>query len=210
MTLLMALLGTAVPAPSTVGTIKGPELVAGSIRDADYPRGAISNGEQGSVHLALLIGPDGEARSCIGTAATRLSILPSATCRMILNRFKYVSARDATGTAVQSVSSLIIHWKLNQRYRPSIGDFVFPVAELPKGAKEATVKVVLATDERGAIFDCAADTEESAKRKAALVEAACKAMRATGRVPPAVFDGKAVPAIQSLSVGFLVQRPSGG
>lgn len=75
-------------------------LIAGAIRDRDYPRAARAARREGSVTVRFTVSPEGRVHDCIVAHASGDAALDAATCRLIERRFRYAPARDATGTPV--------------------------------------------------------------------------------------------------------------
>jgi protein TonB len=82
------------------GVAVGARLVAGRIRDSDYPRSASRTGATGTVVLHLSVGPDGRVAGCRLARTSGSADLDEATCRLARERFRYSPARDSQGRAV--------------------------------------------------------------------------------------------------------------
>ncbi len=100
-----------VPAPSVP-----PELVAGRITDADYPRDARANRAEGEVAVVLLVRPDGRVGDCRVDRSSGDPSLDAATCRLIQSRFRYRPAEDATGEPVEAETGWVQVWALGGGY----------------------------------------------------------------------------------------------
>lgn len=72
-------------------------LIAGAIRDRDYPKDARRQQIQGSTTVRFTVGSDGRARGCTIARSSSSPLLDQATCRLIEARFRYAPARDAAG-----------------------------------------------------------------------------------------------------------------
>lgn len=72
-------------------------LIAGAIRDRDYPRDARQRRVQGSVTVRFTVSSDGRVRDCVVTRSSGSGLLDQATCQLIEARFRYSPARDGTG-----------------------------------------------------------------------------------------------------------------
>lgn len=72
-------------------------LVAGTIRDRDYPRAARRDRIQGVVTVRFTVGTDGRVSDCVVARSSGSALLDESTCRLIEARFRYAPARDAAG-----------------------------------------------------------------------------------------------------------------
>ena len=96
-----------VPAPAVP-----PELVAGRITAADYPRAARANRAEGEVAVVLLVRPDGRVGDCRIDRSSGDPALDAATCRLIQSRFRYRPAEDAYGQPVEAETGWVQVWSV--------------------------------------------------------------------------------------------------
>lgn len=75
-------------------------LIAGTIRDRDYPRAARAARAEGTSVVRFTVGIDGRPRDCRVATSSGDPALDATTCRLIEERFRYAPARDAEGRPV--------------------------------------------------------------------------------------------------------------
>ncbi|UAJ09292.1 energy transducer TonB [Glacieibacterium megasporae] len=88
------------------------EYLRGDIRDRDYPREARDAGIQGDLTTRYVISPDGRITDCRIVRSSGSALLDSTTCRLVMKRFRYRPARDASGRKVSEVQFDDHHWRL--------------------------------------------------------------------------------------------------
>lgn len=88
------------------------EYLRGDIRDRDYPRAARDAGIQGDLTTRYVIGTDGRIADCRIVRSSGSVLLDSTTCRLVMERFRYRPARDASGRKVAEVVFDDHHWRL--------------------------------------------------------------------------------------------------
>lgn|GEM_PF-294910 len=79
------------------------EWISGVIREQDYPRDALESRKEGLVGLRFTVGTNGRVTNCAVTRSSGVPSLDDATCRLIVKRFRYRPARDASGRPVAEV-----------------------------------------------------------------------------------------------------------
>ncbi len=79
-----------------------PRLLNGRLKNSDYPRTAADAGAEGSVSVRYSVGKDGRASNCRVTQSSGNDELDLTTCRLIVERFRFVPSRDASGNPVDS------------------------------------------------------------------------------------------------------------
>jgi periplasmic protein TonB len=94
------------------GLSSGPKLVAGRIRNRDYPRAASRVNAQGTVVARYTVDIDGRARNCSIMRSSGNAALDAATCRLIERRYRYEPARDESGRPVPSETGWQQRWWL--------------------------------------------------------------------------------------------------
>lgn len=82
------------------------------ITDDDYPKGALSRGEFGTVRFTLVIDQTGKPTSCHVTATSGFVELDQMACAILLKRAKFSPARDAAGQPIQALFSSRFNWLL--------------------------------------------------------------------------------------------------
>lgn len=103
---------TAVSASQPSGAAPTPaRQIAGSISQADYPADAIAAQAQGTAELALDIGADGRVANCAVTRSVGYAGLDAATCRLIVQRFRFQPATRA-GQPVAAQVKRRVTWQL--------------------------------------------------------------------------------------------------
>jgi periplasmic protein TonB len=108
---------TAPPAPPPPPPPPAPPKVAqkatqkgGSISDEDYPPSSIRNEEAGTAVARFTIGTDGRVTECNASGAS--PALDAETCKLIMRRFRYKPALDASGSPVAESRSQRVTWRL--------------------------------------------------------------------------------------------------
>jgi len=71
--------------------------IAGEIRESDYPRDAARRRLSGRVFVRYTVGTNGRVTDCAVTRSSGVPSFDEATCRLIMQRFRYEPARDAAG-----------------------------------------------------------------------------------------------------------------
>ena len=82
------------------GLASGPQRVAGTLSDRDYPRGA--GRPSGTVGIAFRVRSDGAVDQCRVIATSGSSQLDGLTCSLVQQRFRYRPALDPAGRPVDS------------------------------------------------------------------------------------------------------------
>jgi protein TonB len=95
----------------------GPPKVAtravqrgGSISDEDYPSSSIRNEEAGTSVASFTIGTDGKVTACSASGAS--PTLDAETCKLIMRRFRFKPALDASGSPVEERKTQRVTWRL--------------------------------------------------------------------------------------------------
>jgi periplasmic protein TonB len=106
-----------VPAPPLPPPPPAPPKVAqkavqrgGSISNEDYPSSAMRNEESGSTTARFTIGTDGKVVDCNASGAT--ATLDAETCRLIIRRFRFKPALDASGNPIQESRTQRVKWEI--------------------------------------------------------------------------------------------------
>jgi protein TonB len=82
----------------------------GSISDEDYPSSSIRNEEQGTAVATFTVGPDGRVVACRASGAS--ATLDAETCKLIMRRFRFKPAKDASGQPIEETRSQRVTWRL--------------------------------------------------------------------------------------------------
>lgn len=88
------------------------EWIGGDIKDSDYPEAARQAEVQGTTRTVITVGTDGRASTCHVTRSSGHAVLDEATCRLVLRRFRFRPARDASGQAVVDEVDYDQEWTL--------------------------------------------------------------------------------------------------
>jgi protein TonB len=94
---------------------RGPQRIAGALRDSDYPKAAAQLHAAGTVFVRLRIDPDGRVGGCEVTRSSGTPLLDGATCELVRKRFRYRPALDASGRPVLSYEATNFTWGLRER-----------------------------------------------------------------------------------------------
>jgi TonB family protein len=85
------------------------------IREADYPKKALSRGIEGRLEYELDVDPDGNAKGCRILRSTGYEDLDAETCWLLLNRAKFVPALNGSNVRVPGQYRGKIAWRLDGR-----------------------------------------------------------------------------------------------
>lgn len=77
-----------------------PEWTGGKIKSSDYPLAAREAHAQGTTSVTIAVTPQGRPSACHITQSSHNAALDTATCALVLQRFRFRPARDAAGHAV--------------------------------------------------------------------------------------------------------------
>ncbi|MEA3002351.1 MAG: periplasmic protein TonB [Sphingomonadales bacterium] len=87
----------AAPAAGAAPSGQAPVLIRGGIGDSDYPSELGAAGVGGAVGVRYTIGLDGRVTNCRIVEASPEPELNEFTCRLIVKRYRYRPAKDASG-----------------------------------------------------------------------------------------------------------------
>jgi protein TonB len=82
------------------GTVTPPVRIAGALSDADYRRVRPPEGARGTVVIGFTVTTGGQVEGCRVERSSGYSVLDSATCRLVTERFRFRPARDQGGRAI--------------------------------------------------------------------------------------------------------------
>lgn len=110
----------AAPEPSALPAAPPAEraraLPSGPIfTEADYPKQAADNREEGIVGFRLTIGPSGRIADCTILRSSGSALLDQATCRLLVKRARFKPARDEEGKVTFDSIEREMEWKLPTR-----------------------------------------------------------------------------------------------
>lgn len=98
------------PPPSPPAVAERAQQRSGSISDEDYPPSSIRNEEAGTSVARFTIGTDGRVTECSASGAS--AALDAETCKLIMRRFRYKPAKDASGNPVSETKTQRVTWRL--------------------------------------------------------------------------------------------------
>jgi len=84
------------------------------ITPADYPREELRNDVEGTTSFELNIGADGLPKACKIVATSGSRVLDEATCTLLMQRARFLTARDEAGTPVDSTYANRVRWVVPQ------------------------------------------------------------------------------------------------
>jgi periplasmic protein TonB len=82
----------------------------GSITNDDYPPSAVRNEESGVSVATFTVGTDGKVTSCNASGAS--ATLDAEACKLIIRRFRFKAALDASGSPIEETKTQRIRWDL--------------------------------------------------------------------------------------------------
>ena len=86
--------------------------IAGGIYEEDYPREAVRAHQSGKVYIRFTVGADGRVSQCDVTRTSGSPSLDAATCRLIIQRFRYEPARDVSGRPHADTVEGVHEWRM--------------------------------------------------------------------------------------------------
>ncbi|HYG48692.1 MAG TPA: energy transducer TonB [Allosphingosinicella sp.] len=110
--LLVGLFATDAAAADPPSRARAEQPLASYLSDEDYPSEAVRNGEAGAVAFRIDVSPDGRPAACKVTSSSGSPTLDAATCRVLMERPRFVPARDSAGKAVPDQLEGRIIWRL--------------------------------------------------------------------------------------------------
>ena len=90
------------------------EWTGGRIKDSDYPRDAHESHAQGTVTVEVSVATNGRPTACHISHSSGFAELDDTTCRLILQRYRFRAATDATGHAVADTVLIDHEWTLGR------------------------------------------------------------------------------------------------
>jgi periplasmic protein TonB len=78
-----------------------------------YPKGALENGEQGTVYYHVKIDRQGRALECEVTQSSGYERLDTATCALLMSRARFTPSRNSRGKATRSTYDGRVIWRIS-------------------------------------------------------------------------------------------------
>lgn len=91
-----------------------PRWLSGRIRNSDYPPTAGETGVGGTVSVRYRVATNGRVTQCVVTRSSGSAELDRATCRLIVQRFRFEPSRDEDGRAVPALIVENHSWMVRQ------------------------------------------------------------------------------------------------
>jgi TonB family protein len=177
-----------------------PDL-AEYITAADYPAEALRQGQQGETEFALILSSEGQPTDCRITRSSGSQLLDDATCRAMVERARFVPARDEHRRPVRSGYFSSVRWRiaadgtgsavpgqrlrLRARARANLASYVrdddYPHRALWR-SEQGTVTFVLHIAPSGRVSDCVVLISSNSP---SLDEKTCQIMEIRARFRPA-------------------------
>ncbi|MEO7365857.1 MAG: TonB family protein [Sphingomicrobium sp.] len=85
------------------------EQLSGEFRSSDYP-GVVRTGVGGRVEFRYIVGAAGRVTGCVVTRSSGNADLDSATCRVVIKRFRYRPSTDANGRPIPAIVEGEVDW----------------------------------------------------------------------------------------------------
>lgn len=96
-------------------------LLRGAITGRDYPREAKAAGLEGNLTTRYLVDPHGRIARCYVTVSSGSAVLDAATCRLVIDRYRFAPARDAAGRPVADTIYEDHGWRISPADRDDPG-----------------------------------------------------------------------------------------
>ncbi|WP_088201812.1 energy transducer TonB [Sphingobium sp. Z007] len=144
---LMLLAGASLASP--------PKLIDGQnlISPSDYPKESRTEGEQGRTRVKISVSPSGKQYRCETLTSSGFSSIDKASCRVIMNKARFIHASDESGKPITGLYFMNLNWRVsNSRYPMAstvLPDLVFTVDRIPNGAPYAFLTLFALFDEAG-------------------------------------------------------------
>jgi TonB family protein len=79
----------------------------------EYPKGALADNEQGTVHYRVKIDSRGIPKQCEVTQSSGFERLDLATCDLLMSRARFTPSRDGRGKASRSTYDGRVVWQIS-------------------------------------------------------------------------------------------------
>jgi protein TonB len=140
---LIALAAAQATAPPSGTPPTPPRQIGGTITTSDYPPAALRYEEQGTTSVQITVGPNGRVSGCTVLASSGSSALDSATCQLIVGRFRYAPA-TSNGRPTEADVTRRVVWRIPEG--PSMmfaqGRFTWTVVASGAGATECRIEQI--------------------------------------------------------------------
>lgn len=107
--------------------------ISGSIETYDYPQESLAKREEGIVQITYIVGTDGRISNCDISRSSGYPALDKRSCELMVERYVYEPATDASGQKIPTQSVTYISWKLPEIKIESSAPFTVKM-RLPIGA----------------------------------------------------------------------------
>ena len=101
------------PAPPSRLPRPAPDM--GLITTADYPRESLRAREQGRVRMLIAVAPSGRVTRCNVIGSSGSSRLDAVSCRLTIERARFLPALDAAGRPIGWQREWAVSWNLPPR-----------------------------------------------------------------------------------------------
>lgn len=88
----------------------GVRNIASYVSNADYPSGALARNAVGTVEARVTVSPAGKASDCQMIRSSGHDDLDRITCKVVVDRARFIPARDRQGQAMSSPFAFAIRW----------------------------------------------------------------------------------------------------
>lgn len=110
--LFLSILTAAVQTPPARDLSRPAAITAGWISNRDYPRAALSAGEQGNVRIRYLVTERGRVSECTIEQSSGSAALDQQSCAIWMQRMRFRPARDASGRPIPEASTQLFAWRI--------------------------------------------------------------------------------------------------
>lgn len=93
------------------GATTPPVHIAGALTDADYARSGLPRGASGTVVISIRVRADGSVDRCRTIRSSGYAAIDTATCRLVVQRFRFRPARDASGRPIDYQLNTDFTWR---------------------------------------------------------------------------------------------------
>ena len=146
------------------------------IQNQDYPPSSLRNAEQGDVGFTLEVDQNGVATDCSVDEPSSWPTLNEATCRLLLERARFIPLQNEAGENIAGQYSSAVRWQIPDG--SEVENWIIP----------RVIDVTLTIGRSGEVIDCDVHQLESAAAIALggyqpTPEEYCEYMKNTGRMP---------------------------
>ncbi len=131
------------------------------INTEDYPPEALASSQAGASRVVLTVGVDGRPSSC--AVEGPYEILNGATCRLMMERARFIPATNAEGKKTVGTWSRTVRWGAPEKGNNKFDELLANVRRIGSGHSDV-IKFIIEKD--GSISNCGAfTTEENNQRR---------------------------------------------